>query len=66
MIFIGKIVLQIDSDGVIWVMTNRLPIYAYASVDPNDYNYRIWKAPVKKAIEGTPCDKYMGNVGYHV
>lgn len=36
-------------------MTNDLPLYNYASIDPNEYNYRIWKAPVQRAVEGTPC-----------
>lgn len=46
---------QIDSEGVIWVMTNNLPLYNYATIDTNEYSYRIWKAPVDRAVQGTPC-----------
>lgn len=40
-------------------MTNNLPLYNYATIDPNEYNYRIWRAPVQQAIEGTPCEENM-------
>lgn len=46
---------QIDADGVIWVMTNNLPLYNYATINPNEINYRIWRAPVEQAIAGTAC-----------
>lgn len=59
-IFVVLVLLQIDSDGFIWVMTNNLPVYSYASIDPNQFNYRIWKAPVERAIKGTPCDRMQG------
>ncbi|XP_031631444.1 uncharacterized protein LOC116345869 [Contarinia nasturtii] len=48
--------INIDSEGVIWVMTNNLPLYNYATIDPNEFNYRIWRAPVQRAIRGTPCE----------
>lgn len=48
--------LQMDSDRVIWFMTNKLPLYNYASIDPNDYNYRIYKAPAGELIlNNSPC-----------
>lgn len=37
-------------------MSNKLPLYLYSSIDPNDYNYRVFKADAQRLIEGTPCD----------
>lgn len=50
--------MQIDSEGFLWFMTNELPRYNYANIDPNEYNYRIWRAPVQRAIIDTPCQVY--------
>lgn len=51
-----SISVQIDADGIIWVLTNGLPVYNYARLNPNDYNYRIWTRSAADAIRNTVCD----------
>lgn len=52
----SNVYLQIDADGLIWVMTNGLPLYNYASLSPHIYNYRIWTRRASDAIRNTVCD----------
>ncbi|KFB38229.1 AGAP003096-PA-like protein [Anopheles sinensis] len=47
--------MTLDSDGELWVMTNTLPRYAYAKLDTEEYNFRIWRQQPAKAIAGTIC-----------
>lgn len=47
--------MQIDADGNIWFMANRLPLYIYSSLDENDYNFRIFKAPAAEVLANSPC-----------
>lgn len=47
---------QIDNDGMIYVMTNALPLFNYARVNPENYNYRVWRRLAADAIHGTACD----------
>lgn len=48
--------LQIDADGIIWVMTNALPLFNYAQLNPSEFNYRIWTRSAVDAIRNTVCD----------
>lgn len=60
--------LNVDSEGVIWMMTNTMPRFIYSSLNPNEVNFRIWRQPVVDAIRGTVCDVSQtpqGNGGYH-
>lgn len=50
---------KVESDGFLWVITNRLPKFQYASLNPNEYNFRILKAPIRSLIDGTPCEYYL-------
>lgn len=47
--------LQIDEDGVMWVMTNSMPIFIYSTLDTNTYNFRVWKQMTSEAIKNTVC-----------
>ncbi|XP_053684628.1 L-dopachrome tautomerase yellow-f2 [Sabethes cyaneus] len=47
--------LTIDNDGVMWVISNRLPIWIYSRLNETDFNFRIWRQTAEKAIEGTIC-----------
>lgn len=40
----------------IWLLTNRLHLFFYRSLDPNEYNYRILTGTTDKAVEGSICD----------
>ena len=48
---------QIDRNGMIWVLSDRLPIFMYQpdQLDRNDYNFRILTGNVREAIQGTVC-----------
>jgi len=48
--------LKVDPKGNVWMLTNRMPIFHYKSLDPNDVNFRIFKADTKEVIKGTVCD----------
>ena len=50
--------LKIDNElqQNVWVLSNRLPQYLYATLDFNDYNFRILTARTDKAVQGTMCD----------
>ncbi|XP_058982633.1 L-dopachrome tautomerase yellow-f2 isoform X2 [Musca domestica] len=47
--------LTIDEDGTMWVMTNSMPIFIYSTLDPNVYNFRVWKQSTEVAIRNTVC-----------
>lgn len=47
--------LKIDQNGSIWVLSDRLPVFMYAELDPEDYNFRILTGSVREAIQGTVC-----------
>ncbi|XP_053661332.1 L-dopachrome tautomerase yellow-f-like [Anopheles marshallii] len=47
--------MTLDSDGDLWVMTNGLPRWLYASLSADDYNFRVWRQTPAKAIAGTIC-----------
>lgn len=46
---------QIDQNGNIWVLSDRLPTFMYARLDPEDYNFRILMGSAKEAIRDTVC-----------
>lgn len=47
--------LMIDTEDNIWVMSNTMPRFIYASLNPNEENFRVWKSSVAEAIKNTPC-----------
>lgn len=47
--------LQIDREGQIWVLSDRLPSFMYSHLNPDDYNFRILKGSVREAIKNTAC-----------
>ncbi|XP_058839735.1 L-dopachrome tautomerase yellow-f-like [Topomyia yanbarensis] len=47
--------LVIDTEGVLWVISNKLPIWIYSKLNVTDFNYRIWRQTTKSAINGTLC-----------
>lgn len=50
-----RIVLQVDSEGTLWVMSNSMPVFIYSMLDTNDYNFRVWKVNARDAVHGTVC-----------
>lgn len=48
--------LKVDRDGNLWVLSDRMPLFIYKNLNPNEYNYRILKGKVSDSILGTPCE----------
>ncbi|XP_055596515.1 protein yellow [Uranotaenia lowii] len=48
--------LKVDTEGNLWVLSDRLPLFIFTTLDPEQYNYRILTGQVKDVIKGTPCD----------
>ncbi|KAJ6626578.1 L-dopachrome tautomerase yellow-f2, partial [Pseudolycoriella hygida] len=47
--------LNVDRNGTLWVMTNSMVRFIYSQLDPNVYNFRVWKANVRDIVRGTIC-----------
>ncbi|XP_055551029.1 protein yellow [Wyeomyia smithii] len=50
--------LKVDNEGNVWVLSDRLPLFIFTSLDPEQYNYRILTGEISELIKGTPCDAY--------
>ncbi|XP_058455600.1 protein yellow [Malaya genurostris] len=50
--------LKVDNEGNVWVLSDRLPLFIFTSLDPEQYNYRILTGKISEIIKGTPCDIY--------
>lgn len=46
--------LKIEKDNV-WIMTNRLPMFIYSTLNPEEVNFRLYRVKVQDAIKGTVC-----------
>ncbi|XP_041976713.1 L-dopachrome tautomerase yellow-f2-like [Aricia agestis] len=48
--------LKLDSEGTLWVLTDKLPRYFYMTLDPDVINFRIMSVKAKDVIAGTTCE----------
>uniref|UniRef100_A0AAG5CXC0 Yellow protein n=1 Tax=Anopheles atroparvus TaxID=41427 RepID=A0AAG5CXC0_ANOAO len=48
--------LKIDTEGDLWVISNRLPIWIYSRLNTTEVNYRIWRQSAFRAAAGTICE----------
>lgn len=48
--------LKVDTEGNLWVLSDRLPMFIFTSLDPAEYNYRILTGQISDIIKGTPCE----------
>ncbi|KFB45517.1 AGAP010280-PA-like protein [Anopheles sinensis] len=48
--------LKVDTEGMLWVLSDRLPMFIFTSLDEEQYNYRILVGETREMIKGTPCD----------
>lgn len=48
--------LKVDNEGMLWVLSDRLPMFIFTSLDEEQYNYRILVGETREMIKGTPCD----------
>ncbi len=47
--------LKVDVNRNLWVLSDRMPAFLFASLNPKEFNYRILKGNVDELIRGTPC-----------
>jgi len=47
--------LKVDANRNLWVLSDRMPVFLYKSLNPKEFNYRILKGKVDDVIQGTPC-----------
>ncbi|XP_068633041.1 protein yellow [Battus philenor] len=48
--------IKVDYNENLWILSNRMPIWMYAKLDPKEVNFRVFSAPVVDAISHTACD----------
>lgn len=46
---------QIDRNGNLWILSDRLPVFMYSQLDLHDYNFRILTGSTEELIIGTVC-----------
>ncbi|KAJ0176845.1 hypothetical protein K1T71_008024 [Dendrolimus kikuchii] len=48
--------IKVDYNDNLWILSNRMPIWMYGKLDPEDINFRVFSAKVVDAISHTACD----------
>ncbi|XP_017887536.1 protein yellow-like [Ceratina calcarata] len=56
LVFPNDIRVDHEYDQNVWVISNRLAMYLYGSIDSSKINYRVFRANVKDAVKDTVCD----------
>lgn len=51
--------IKVDAKGNLWALSDKLPIFMYSKLNPDEINFRILTAPVAEAIRGTACDSML-------
>lgn len=51
--------MKVDANANLWVLSDKLPIFMYSKLNPEEVNFRILTAPVSEAIHGTACDSKL-------
>jgi len=47
--------LKVDTEGNLWVLSDRMPVFLFKNLNPEEFNYRILKGKISDLILGTPC-----------
>lgn len=47
--------VKIDGHDNLWVLSNRMPLFIFKSLNAKDYNYRILSGKISDLVLGTPC-----------
>lgn len=47
--------IKLDSNGYLWALSNRMPLFLYKSINRSEVNYRVLRGRVDAIIQGTPC-----------
>jgi hypothetical protein len=52
--------IKVDTRRNLWLLTDRMPLFMYKSLNHSDVNFRILSAPVDRAVAGTVCARSSG------
>ncbi|XP_058063445.1 protein yellow [Anopheles bellator] len=52
--------VKIDDEDMVWVISDRMPVFLIAELDYSDVNFRIFAAPLATLVAGTVCDVQAG------
>lgn len=55
MIFPNDLRIDHEIPQMAWIITNRLPMYQFNLIDPNDYNYRVMFLDPASVVQDTIC-----------
>lgn len=47
--------VKIDGHDNLWVLSNRMPLFIFKSLNSKEYNYRILSGKISDLVLGTPC-----------
>ncbi|KAM7351093.1 L-dopachrome tautomerase yellow-c [Cochliomyia hominivorax] len=47
--------MKLDSEGTVWVLSDKMPTYLYKELDPAAVNYRVLMGNNRELIKGTIC-----------
>ncbi|XP_020300223.1 protein yellow-like isoform X2 [Pseudomyrmex gracilis] len=56
LVFPNDIKVDHEAEQSVWLISNRLPMYLYGTLNSGSINYRVFKANVKEAVRDTVCD----------
>ncbi|KAG7302690.1 hypothetical protein JYU34_012640 [Plutella xylostella] len=56
LIFPNDIKIDQGSNQILWVISNRLPMFQAKQLDQDEYNYRLLFVSTEEAVRGTVCD----------
>lgn len=48
--------LKVDESGYLWVLSDKMPVFIYKNLNPEEENYRILRGRTTDIIRGTPCE----------
>jgi hypothetical protein len=52
--------IKVDSKRKVWLLTDRMPLFMYTSLNHSDVNFRVLSAPVDRAVADTVCSRSSG------
>lgn len=54
--------IKVDTHRNLWLLTDRMPLFMYRSLNRSDVNFRVLSAPVDRAVAGTVCARSSGDL----
>lgn len=48
--------IKVDHEEIVWVMSDRMPVFLEAELDYSDINFRIYTAPLDILLQATVCE----------